>query len=141
MRLSRVDSPPSPPPPLPPSQLGVSYSIDLVKIVKKFAGSLKLYFAHYREAATFVQFGSDPFLQKPSYSMFASLAKPDDDTELHWVKVRCLFLPRAPLFFLSFLPCPPYSHHRSSASEASPLQYLAPFSGCAMGEWPQWQAR
>jgi F0F1-type ATP synthase alpha subunit len=23
----------------------------------------------------------------------------------------------------------------ATASEAAPLQYLAPFSGCAMGEW------
>jgi len=27
------------------------------------------------------------FLQNPYYFMFASLAKPDDDTELHWLKV------------------------------------------------------
>ncbi|OJA15813.1 hypothetical protein AZE42_09168 [Rhizopogon vesiculosus] len=40
---------------------------------------------------------SDPsyahsFLQNPYYFMFASLAKPDDDTELHWLKdgkTRC----------------------------------------------------
>ena len=33
-----------------------------------------------------------PFLQNPYYFMFASLAKPDDDTELHWLKdgrTRC----------------------------------------------------
>ncbi|KAJ7191567.1 hypothetical protein GGX14DRAFT_330857, partial [Mycena pura] len=32
------------------------------------------------------------FLQNPYYFMFASLAKPDDDTELHWLKdgrTRC----------------------------------------------------
>lgn len=29
------------------------------------------------------------FLQNPYYFMFASLAKPDDDAELHWLKV-CL---------------------------------------------------
>jgi hypothetical protein len=28
------------------------------------------------------------FLQNPYYFMFASLAKPDDDAELHWLKVR-----------------------------------------------------
>jgi len=38
---------------------------------------------------------SDPsyahsFLQNPYYFMFASLAKPDDDTELHWLKVSFL---------------------------------------------------
>jgi hypothetical protein len=41
---------------------------------------------------------SDPsyahsFLQNPYYFMFASLAKPDDDTELHWLKVSMLRLP------------------------------------------------
>ena len=53
--------------------------------------------------------GGGPFLQNPYYFMFASLAKPDDDTELHWMKVRslCSFLffwcraVQAPLFFLS----------------------------------------
>jgi hypothetical protein len=34
-------------------------------------------------------FGGGPFLQNPYYFMFASLAKTDDDTELHWMKV-CL---------------------------------------------------
>ena len=82
---------------------------------------------------TSAQFSSDLFLQKLSYSMFASLAKPDDNTELHRVKVHCLFLPRAPLFFLLFLPCPHYSHHHTSASEASPLQYIAPFSRMCHG--------
>ena len=33
-------------------------------------------------------FCAGPFLQNPYYFMFASLAKPDDDTELHWMKVR-----------------------------------------------------
>jgi hypothetical protein len=33
--------------------------------------------------------GAGPFLQNPYYFMFASLAKPDDDTELHWMKVCC----------------------------------------------------
>jgi hypothetical protein len=28
------------------------------------------------------------FLQNPYYFMFASLAKPDDDAELHWLKVH-----------------------------------------------------
>lgn len=41
---------------------------------------------------------SDPsyahsFLQNPYYFMFASLAKPDDDTELHWLKVYFLSSP------------------------------------------------
>ncbi|KAH0833815.1 velvet factor-domain-containing protein [Lanmaoa asiatica] len=39
------------------------------------------------------------FLQNPYYFMFASLAKPDDDTELHWLKVR-----------LSASPSPTLSH-------------------------------
>ena len=29
------------------------------------------------------------FLQNPYYFMFASLAKPDEDVELHWLKVSC----------------------------------------------------
>jgi hypothetical protein len=37
-------------------------------------------------------FGGGPFLQNPYYFMFASLAKPDDDTELHWMKVRVFYL-------------------------------------------------
>ena len=36
------------------------------------------------------------FLQNPYYFMFASLARPDDDNELHWLKVRFVSL----LFFL-----------------------------------------
>jgi hypothetical protein len=28
------------------------------------------------------------FLQNPYYFMFASLARPDDDAELHWLKVK-----------------------------------------------------
>jgi F-type H+-transporting ATPase subunit alpha len=38
-----------------------SLSIDFPcsKIMKKFAGSLKLYLAQYREVAAFAQFGSD----------------------------------------------------------------------------------
>jgi hypothetical protein len=54
--------------------------------------------------------GGGPFLQNPYYFMFASLAKPDDDTELHWMKVRCLFFAQAPLFFLSPLPRVPLVH-------------------------------
>lgn len=33
---------------------------------------------------------SQSFLQNPYYFMFASLAKPDEDVELHWLKVRVL---------------------------------------------------
>jgi hypothetical protein len=40
-------------------------------------------------------FGVGPFLQNPYYFMFASLAKPDDDTELHWMKVRSVLLSSA----------------------------------------------
>ncbi len=32
------------------------------------------------------------FLQNPYYFMFASLAKPDEDVELHWLKVSVFFL-------------------------------------------------
>ena len=41
-------------------------------------------------------FGGGPFLQNPYFFMFASLAKPDDDTELHWMKV-----PHTSPFFLT----------------------------------------
>ena len=34
-------------------------NISTSKIMKKFAGSLKLYLAQYREVAAFAQFGSD----------------------------------------------------------------------------------
>lgn len=34
---------------------------------------------------------SQSFLQNPYYFMFASLAKPDEDVELHWLKVRVFF--------------------------------------------------
>lgn len=34
-------------------------SLSRSKIMKKFAGSLKLYLAQYREVAAFAQFGSD----------------------------------------------------------------------------------
>lgn len=30
------------------------------------------------------------YLQNPYYFMFASLAKPDDDAELHWLKVHLI---------------------------------------------------
>lgn len=33
---------------------------------------------------------SQSFLQNPYYFMFASLAKPDEDVELHWLKVSPL---------------------------------------------------
>lgn len=37
--------------------------------------------------------GSQSYLQNPYYFMFAALAKPDEDVELHWLKVRvCLML-------------------------------------------------
>jgi hypothetical protein len=50
-------------------------------------------------------FGTGPFLQNPYYFMFASLAKPDDDTELHWMKVRL------DLLFLLHLSRAPCSQH------------------------------
>jgi hypothetical protein len=37
-----------------------------------------------RDAATAY---AQSYLQNPYYFMFASLAKPDDDAELHWLKV------------------------------------------------------
>ena len=37
------------------------------------------------DAASYAQ----SFLQNPYYFMFASLARPDDDNELHWLKVNC----------------------------------------------------
>ena len=58
------------------------------------------------------------FLQNPYYFMFASLAKPDDDAELHWLKVpnpnkyllcscQCHFRTDAPdvRLVLLYLPC------------------------------------
>lgn len=45
---------------------------------------------------------SQSFLQNPYYFMFASLAKPDEDVELHWLKVARLLLSR----FLYHLPAP-----------------------------------
>lgn len=39
------------------------------------------------------------FLQNPYYFMFASLAKPDEDIELHWLKVRVDVLFRFPSRF------------------------------------------
>lgn len=39
------------------------------------------------------------YLQNPYYFMFASLAKPDDDAELHWLKV----CPTPPSFFVVLL--------------------------------------
>lgn len=36
------------------------------------------------DAASYAQ----SFLQNPYYFMFASLARPDDDAELHWLKVK-----------------------------------------------------
>jgi hypothetical protein len=33
----------------------------------------------------------DNYLQNPYYFMFASLAKPDGDEEIHWLKVRTLW--------------------------------------------------
>ena len=83
------------------------------------------------------------FLQKPSYFMFASLAKPDDDTELHWMKVRCLFLLHAlpiasasppPLFTSSYfcLILAARSGHRDSPpSRADSSMWNAPILTCS----------
>ncbi len=51
-------------------------------------------------------FGTGPFLQNPYYFMFASLAKPDDDTELHWMKVRS-YIPHT---HVSYSPAEPLIH-------------------------------
>jgi len=40
------------------------------------------------DAASYAQ----SFLQNPYYFMFASLARPDDDAELHWLKVDIKFI-------------------------------------------------
>ena len=59
------------------------------------------------------------FLQNPYYFMFASLAKPDDDTELHWLKVRIL-----PSCRLIFHP----SGHRMEKHDALPAQLSPPYT-------------
>lgn len=61
------------------------------------------YFVHLRTAGLSAFYGlllpfttadiaaslaSQSFLQNPYYFMFATLAKPDEDVELHWLKVR-----------------------------------------------------
>ena len=51
-------------------------------------------------------FGTGPFLQNPYYFMFASLAKPDDDTELHWMKVRSFVYSMLLPFPSLFIPSP-----------------------------------
>ena len=50
----------------------------------------------HREVLTWDRLGPNPrsqsYLQNPYYFMFAALAKPDEDVELHWLKVCiCLF--------------------------------------------------
>ena len=44
------------------------------------------------DAASYAQ----SFLQNPYYFMFASLARPDDDAELHWLKVKFSINIKAP---------------------------------------------
>lgn len=61
------------------------------------------------------------FLQNPYYFMFASLAKPDDDTELHWLKVRLSTLSSPPLFH----PVPP--RYRMAKHDALPVQSFPPY--------------
>ena len=58
------------------------------------------------------------FLQNPYYFMFASLAKPDDDTELHWLKVR--------IYTHFLLPCFFSSHLRMVKHDALPAQSFHP---------------
>jgi len=45
--------------PIHPKRCVVLIPLSFSKIMKKFAGSLKLYLAQYREVAAFAQFGSD----------------------------------------------------------------------------------
>ncbi|KAF8498193.1 velvet factor-domain-containing protein [Russula emetica] len=56
-------------------------------------------------------FGAGPFLQNPYYFMFASLAKPDDDTELHWMKVRSIIIIIIIIHPASLAPLFTSSHH------------------------------
>jgi hypothetical protein len=80
-------------------------------------------------------FGGGPFLQNPYYFMFASLAKPDDDTELHWMKVRFLcqhmsarrFLASAlacPLFTSSLILPSPRMERRDAPRDQSSRHYI-----------------
>ena len=119
----------------------LSYFIDLVKIVN-FAGSLKLYLAHYREATTFAQFGSDPFLQKPSYFMLPilrSLTMTRSCTGRRCVVFfYCMpflsLLPRPPLFTSSYfcLILASRSGHRDSPpSRADSSMWNAPILTCS----------
>lgn len=73
-RRNRGSPSPSPPPPPPQHPQGHTHESPLDASMLTPAG-----------------FGQT-FLQNPYYFMFASLAKPDDDTELHWMKVRALVL-------------------------------------------------
>ncbi|ETW80059.1 hypothetical protein HETIRDRAFT_117016, partial [Heterobasidion irregulare TC 32-1] len=73
-RRNRGSPSPSPPPPPPQHPQGHTHESPLDASMLTPAG-----------------FGQT-FLQNPYYFMFASLAKPDDDTELHWMKdgkTRC----------------------------------------------------
>jgi hypothetical protein len=62
-------------------------------------------------------FGTGPFLQNLYYFMFASLAKPDDDTELLWMKVRS-FVHNILLYsFTSFpVPTPGWQDHTQTTT-------------------------
>lgn len=62
------------------------------------------------------------FLQNPYYFMFASLAKPDDDTELHWLKVR-LSVHLSPTLF-HFIP----PRRRMAKHDALLAQSFLPFT-------------
>ncbi len=80
------------------------------------------------------------FLQNPYYFMFASLAKPDEDVELHWLKVNICRKRSAPRYSslanreFSFLtrPCllsgrKNTVHHRLGGLLALPPQRLGEF--------------
>lgn len=50
---------------------------------------------------------SQSYLQNPYYFMFAALAKPDEDVELHWLKVCVMILVSISVFSSkSSLSCP-----------------------------------
>ncbi|KAF9044764.1 hypothetical protein BDZ89DRAFT_1155565 [Hymenopellis radicata] len=111
MSQIQLSMPPPPPPPMPPPQHGaVEYELKVRQQPKQarmcgVGGKadrrpidpppiVQLVIRPLNSASSTSNSGSSNlgFLQNPYYFMFASLAKPDDDTELHWLKdgrTRC----------------------------------------------------
>ncbi|KAF8922494.1 velvet factor [Mucidula mucida] len=111
MSQIQLSMPPPAPPPMPPPQHGaVEYELKVRQQPKQarmcgVGGKadrrpidpppiVQLVIRPLNSASTSSNSGSSNlgFLQNPYYFMFASLAKPDDDTELHWLKdgrTRC----------------------------------------------------